>query len=171
MQLYIHVCIQILLNYSDCLPYSCSIFSLFMNAVTFPSMGDWMQEQKRNPYVLPCAFPSSASVLPRILTLAQTQRSDFFLLHMLVRFITPPFFKTHHPHLRLHYLCSTAPSNTTLLCLKWLCTDLINFPRHDNYKQHFKHQIYLKMKWSSEHSMTRAQETCFSCLALLLTEC
>lgn len=154
------------MDYSNCLPYSCITFALFKNTVTFPCILHrrlWMQK-KTHPYVLPSASPSSASILPHILALAQTRRSDNFPTSQVNSFHFSTILQ-NSPLLPM----SAAPPNITLLCLRGLCTDLINFPWNDSHKQHFKHQIYLKAKWSGEHSTTRARGTCFSLLALPLT--
>lgn len=92
-------------------------------------------------------------------------------LHRLTRFITPPFFKILHCVPCSQCLCTAALPNRAFLCLRGLCTDLINFSWNNSHNQHFKHQIYLKVKWSGEHSPTRAQGMCFFPLALPLTGC
>lgn len=120
----------------------------------------WLQE-KTHPYVLPSASPP---LLPYSLTSWHLLRQEgliIFLLHWLTHFITPPFFKILHCCPCLKCLCTAAPPNVTLCCLRGLCTDLTNFSWNDNHKQHFKHQIYLKVKWSGGHSRTRAWGTSF----------
>lgn len=150
------------MDYSDCLPYSCSTFTVLKNAATFPCIGDCDCKSRRHIHMFsPVLFPPLLQYSPTSWHLLRLEGLIFFPLHGLPQFITPPFFKIRHPCPCLQCLCTTAPSDITLFCLRCLCIDLINFPWNDNHKQHFKHQIYLKMKWSSEHSMTRAQGTCF----------
>lgn len=150
---------QFLVDYSDCLPYSCSTFAVFKNTATFPCIGDCDCKRRHihmfSPLLLPPLLPYSHTSWH----LLRQEGLIVFPLHRLTRFITPPFFNILHRCPCLQCLCMAAPPNRTLFCLRGLCTDLINFPWNNSHKQHFKHQIYLKAKWSGEHSTTRAQGT------------
>lgn len=157
---------QFLVAYSDFLPYSCSTFAVFKNTVTFPCIGDCDCKRRHihmfSPLLLPPLLPYSHTSWH----LLRQEGLIVFPLHRLTRFITPPFFNILHRCPCLQCLCTAAPPNRTLVCLRGLCTDLINFPWNNSHKQPFKHQIYLKAKWSGEHSTTRAQGTWFFSLWL-----
>lgn len=152
----LHTCIQFLVDYSNCLPYSCIAFAVFKNTVTFPCIGDCECKRRHIHMFSPLLLSPLLPYSPTSWHLLRQEGLIIFPLHRLTHFITPPFFKTLHCCLCLQCLCTAAPPNITLLCLRGLCTDLINFSWNDSHKQHFKHQIYLKAKWSGEHSTTRA---------------